>query len=207
MASLLILFAATSATKAATSLSPSTIVTIVIDDLGHYDTAVWNPNAPTPALKALADGGIRLGRHCTLWLVAFSLQASHHPAPRSPLPPPLSSRSLMRSLHCPPRTAPHTELQHISRLREEFDTRPWWSMREPVRSQRNVLHRLQHDCYARDPGDPRRYPRLVRSSGKHFGGDLNDDLRLLFRPEKCTLSRLTQTINRSQQWILGTYRI
>ena len=44
---------------------PATIVTIVIDDLGHYDTAVYNPNSPTPALKALADGGVRLGRHYT----------------------------------------------------------------------------------------------------------------------------------------------
>ena len=43
---------------------PSTIVTIVIDDLGHYDTAVYNPNSPTPALKGLADAGVRLGRHC-----------------------------------------------------------------------------------------------------------------------------------------------
>ena len=42
-----------------------TIVTIVIDDLGHYDTAVYNPASPTPALKALADGGVRLGRHYT----------------------------------------------------------------------------------------------------------------------------------------------
>ena len=45
--------------------APTTIVTIIIDDLGHYDTAVYNPNSPTPNLKKLADGGIRLGRHYT----------------------------------------------------------------------------------------------------------------------------------------------
>ena len=35
------------------------------DDLGFYDTAVYNPNSPTPTLKSLADGGVRLGRHYT----------------------------------------------------------------------------------------------------------------------------------------------
>ena len=45
--------------------APTTIVTIVIDDLGHYDTSVFNPSSPTPHLKSLAEGGVRLGRHYT----------------------------------------------------------------------------------------------------------------------------------------------
>ena len=52
------------ATAAAGAAAPSHIMTVLIDDLGFYDTAVWNPDiAPiTPRLKQLADDGIRLER-------------------------------------------------------------------------------------------------------------------------------------------------
>ena len=36
---------------------------ILADDLGFYDTAVYNPNSPTPTLKALSDGGVLLDHH------------------------------------------------------------------------------------------------------------------------------------------------
>ena len=39
------------------------IVTILADDLGWFDTALYNPDAPTPRLKALADGGLLLEHH------------------------------------------------------------------------------------------------------------------------------------------------
>eukprot|EP00039_Didymoeca_costata_P013891 m.217870 g.217870 ORF g.217870 m.217870 type:complete len:625 (-) comp15892_c1_seq26:1294-3168(-) len=39
------------------------IVMVVADDLGWYDTEIYNPNSPTPRLKALADSGMRLDRH------------------------------------------------------------------------------------------------------------------------------------------------
>ena len=47
--------------------SPSTIATILIDDLGFYDTAVFNDaiRPVTPNLAQLADDGIRLERHYT----------------------------------------------------------------------------------------------------------------------------------------------
>ena len=53
--------------------APTTIVTIVIDDLGHYDTSVFNPSSPTPHLKSLAEGGITLGRHYTYKYCALLL--------------------------------------------------------------------------------------------------------------------------------------
>jgi len=39
------------------------IVAVLADDLGWYDTQIYNPNSPTPHLKALSDGGLRLDRH------------------------------------------------------------------------------------------------------------------------------------------------
>jgi hypothetical protein len=35
----------------AAAAAPKTIAVIVIDDLGLYDTRVYNPNSPTPNLK------------------------------------------------------------------------------------------------------------------------------------------------------------
>lgn len=46
---------------------PQVIVTLLIDDLGYYDTSVWNPAAPTPTIGALADEGLRLDRQYTYW--------------------------------------------------------------------------------------------------------------------------------------------
>jgi len=39
------------------------ILSILVDDLGHYDTSATNPNAPTLNIGALADEGLRLSRH------------------------------------------------------------------------------------------------------------------------------------------------
>ena len=53
---LLLLLSAVTAASAA----PKTVVTILIDDLGSYDTAVNNPDIAyiTPNLKALSDDGL-----------------------------------------------------------------------------------------------------------------------------------------------------
>lgn len=47
---------------------PPHIITLVIDDLGHADTSVplnpaQPPDIPTPHLRSLADGGVRLSRY------------------------------------------------------------------------------------------------------------------------------------------------
>ena len=39
------------------------IVFVLADDLGFFDTAIYNPSSPTPLLKELSDGGIRLDHH------------------------------------------------------------------------------------------------------------------------------------------------
>ena len=39
------------------------LVTVLADDLGWFDTAIYNPNSPTPALKNALDHGLRLDRH------------------------------------------------------------------------------------------------------------------------------------------------
>jgi arylsulfatase A-like enzyme len=39
------------------------VVAILADDLGFYDTAIYNPNSPTPQIAALAAHGLRLDRH------------------------------------------------------------------------------------------------------------------------------------------------
>jgi arylsulfatase A-like enzyme len=38
------------------------IVSLMIDDLGHYDTQVHNPDAPTPTIGELVKQGINLER-------------------------------------------------------------------------------------------------------------------------------------------------
>ena len=56
-----VLVVATTAAK-----SPSVIMSILIDDLGIYDTSVYNPNAPTPFLGKLShEQGMILHRHYT----------------------------------------------------------------------------------------------------------------------------------------------
>ena len=47
--------------------SPLVILTLLIDDLGYYDTKVNNPAAPTPTIGKLADQGLRLDRHYAYW--------------------------------------------------------------------------------------------------------------------------------------------
>lgn len=39
---------------------------VLADDLGFYDTQVYNPASPTPKIAALSNGGVRLDRHCAL---------------------------------------------------------------------------------------------------------------------------------------------
>lgn len=46
----------------ATAIRPH-IVAVVADDLGWYDTAIRNPNAPTPAIANLSAHGLQLERH------------------------------------------------------------------------------------------------------------------------------------------------
>ena len=39
------------------------LLMVLGDDLGFYDTQIYNPTSPTPHLKNLAEQGIRLDRH------------------------------------------------------------------------------------------------------------------------------------------------
>ena len=39
------------------------VVAVLADDLGFYDTAIYNENSPTPQIAALASHGLRLDRH------------------------------------------------------------------------------------------------------------------------------------------------
>ena len=39
------------------------ILIIMADDLGWYDTSIYNPTAPTPTIKNLSDAGLRLDHH------------------------------------------------------------------------------------------------------------------------------------------------
>eukprot|EP01079_Euglenida_sp_SAG-EU17-18_P004759 gene4759-4930_t len=61
--------------------------TIIIDDLGWYDTQVHNPDSPTPNIGQLADAGVRLDHH-----YVFNPTASHsfQPYPTTTSPPPSS---------------------------------------------------------------------------------------------------------------------
>ena len=63
---------------------PKTILSVLVDDLGHADTQVGGRNmvSPTPVLGELAKEGIVLETHC-------ALPSTSHPHP--PWPPP----------HCP----------------------------------------------------------------------------------------------------------
>ena len=47
------------------------ILSLIIDDLGFFDTTVHNPNAPTPAIKNLTDSGIRLEHHYSCECASF----------------------------------------------------------------------------------------------------------------------------------------
>ena len=46
---------------------PQVILTLLIDDLGYFDTSVWNPAAPTPTIGSLANEGLRLERQYAYW--------------------------------------------------------------------------------------------------------------------------------------------
>ena len=47
----------------AASTKPPHLISIFADDLGWYDTALYNEHAPTPAIAALANDGLLLERH------------------------------------------------------------------------------------------------------------------------------------------------
>eukprot|EP01063_Lacrimia_lanifica_P020895 TRINITY_DN2816_c0_g2_i7.p1 TRINITY_DN2816_c0_g2~~TRINITY_DN2816_c0_g2_i7.p1 ORF type:complete len:486 (+),score=177.36 TRINITY_DN2816_c0_g2_i7:55-1512(+) len=52
------------AAAAVTAAAPAPhVVFFLADDFGHYDSTVWNPDAPTPTLGKLAAEGIKLDRH------------------------------------------------------------------------------------------------------------------------------------------------
>ena len=55
-------FVAPASSAAPTPLRPH-VVSLLIDDLGFYDTSVQNPNASTPAITELVNEGIKLQRH------------------------------------------------------------------------------------------------------------------------------------------------
>ena len=59
----LLLWAATVLAPAATG--PHTILSVIIDDMGWYDSQPHNPGAPTPTLGAWAKEGILLERQYT----------------------------------------------------------------------------------------------------------------------------------------------
>ena len=44
---------------------PKVILSVIIDDMGFYDSRPTNPNSPTPTLNALAQEGVFLNRHYT----------------------------------------------------------------------------------------------------------------------------------------------
>ena len=54
-----------SSNAAAAAAAPRPHLVLVLgDDLGFYDTQIYNPTSPTPNLKSLAEQGVRLDRHC-----------------------------------------------------------------------------------------------------------------------------------------------
>ena len=58
------MFLETALVAMAASTRPRYLVTSFIDDLGFYDTTVWNPAAPTPEITRLAhEEGLILERH------------------------------------------------------------------------------------------------------------------------------------------------
>jgi hypothetical protein len=50
---------------ASASQGPKTILSVIIDDMGWYDSQPHNPTAPTPTLGAWAKEGILLERQYT----------------------------------------------------------------------------------------------------------------------------------------------
>lgn len=64
MSALLVLGVVVAGARAiAGSPRPPHLVFVLADDLGFFDTSVYNPVAPTPTLAKLAGEGIRLDRH------------------------------------------------------------------------------------------------------------------------------------------------
>ena len=56
--------ASISASPAATAAAPRpNLLIFMADDLGWYDTSIYNPVAPTPTIKNLSDAGLRLDHH------------------------------------------------------------------------------------------------------------------------------------------------
>ena len=63
---LLLLASLASIVTASSSSSAPNIITLFADDLGWYDTSIYNPVSPTPRIEALArEEGLVLDRHYT----------------------------------------------------------------------------------------------------------------------------------------------
>ena len=56
------LLAVAAAAPPAATKGPSAILSIIIDDMGWYDSQPHNPDSPTPALGTLASEGVLLER-------------------------------------------------------------------------------------------------------------------------------------------------
>jgi len=64
MALTLLLSMAAVRTASAASAAPRPHLILALgDDLGFYDTAIYNPSSPTPNLASLSKEGMRLDRH------------------------------------------------------------------------------------------------------------------------------------------------
>ena len=52
-----------------------TIYALIVhpDDLGWYDTAIYNPTSPTPSIKSLCEEGMRLDHHYVFRYCRFVL--------------------------------------------------------------------------------------------------------------------------------------
>eukprot|EP01046_Picozoa_sp_COSAG06_P077568 COSAG06_NODE_25320_length_639_cov_140.657407_1_plen_104_part_10 len=49
----------------AAAAAPRVVLTVLIDDLGYWDSSVYNNRSVTPVLRSLADDGVRLPRMYT----------------------------------------------------------------------------------------------------------------------------------------------
>jgi arylsulfatase A-like enzyme len=61
-----LLFLAAAAIVPAAAKGPKMILSVIIDDMGWYDSQPHNPTAPTPTLGEWAKEGILVERQCAL---------------------------------------------------------------------------------------------------------------------------------------------
>ena len=67
-----LLLAGVIALAPAAAKGPTTILSVIIDDMGWYDSQPHNPTAPTPTLGAWAKEGILLERQCAWPIFSYS---------------------------------------------------------------------------------------------------------------------------------------